>query len=137
MLSLKTLKKLVAFSLILVVMLSLAACGKKYKDGTYSGEYIDDDKEKAVVEITVKNDKIVDAKFTEYDQSGNLKDENYGKEGGNASWTAAQLSLQESAKYPEKLLETQDVEEIDAISGATVSYLRFKLALKEALKKAK
>lgn len=133
----KILKRAAAFILLLALALSLTACGKKYKDGTYSGEYVDDDKERTVVEITIKDDKIIDAKLTEYDQSGSLKDENYGKEGGEVSWTAAQLSLQEAAKYPEKLVETQDIDEVDALSGATVSYLRFKLAFKEALKNAK
>ena len=39
--------------------------------------------------------------------------------------------------YPPKMIETQDVNKIDAISGATWSYNIFKESVKEALKRTK
>ena len=39
--------------------------------------------------------------------------------------------------YPKKLTETQDIDKIDAISGATWSYNIFKASVKDALNKTK
>jgi major membrane immunogen (membrane-anchored lipoprotein) len=39
--------------------------------------------------------------------------------------------------YPKKLMETQNIDKLDAISGATWSYNIFKASVKEALKMAK
>ena len=41
------------------------------------------------------------------------------------------------AVYPVKLVETQDVGKVDAISGATVSHGQFVHAVKKALEKAR
>lgn len=40
-------------------------------------------------------------------------------------------------RYPKKLSETQDINKIDAISGATWSYNIFRASVNEALKNAK
>lgn len=37
--------------------------------------------------------------------------------------------------YPKKLVEIQDIDKLDAVSGATWSYNIFRAAMKEALKK--
>ena len=37
--------------------------------------------------------------------------------------------------YPKKLMETQNIDKLDAISGATWSYNIFRASVKEALKK--
>ena len=66
---------------------------------------------------------------------GRKKKKNFEGEAGyiqqsRNDWNGAQT-------YPKKLSETQDINKIDAISGATWSYNIFKATVNEALKNAK
>ena len=49
----------------------------------------------------------------------------------------AQTALQGIGEYPKKLIESQNVDGIDAVSGATVSLLDFRNAVKQALEEAR
>ncbi len=128
----------------------LAGCGgaketgpavKSYKDGTYTAKSSPDERG-AVGEITlvIANRQIVKADYKGIKKDGTLKDEDYGKTNGKIEnqefYKKAQQALKASAAYPVKLVETQNVEAIDAISGATVSYQQFSEAVKKALKQA-
>ena len=115
----------------------------RYKDGVYKAVsgIKDDWGGNAEVTITVKDGKIVDCEFLSYDKDGTLKGEDYGKTDGvikNAGlYKIAQNAIKNAAKYGPKLVETQRLEEVDAIAGATVSYELFENVVGIALKEAK
>lgn len=123
--------------LCLSLVLLLSSCGSKYKDGSYIGKYTDEDGETTELSIDIKEDKIVNASIRELDPNGDPKDSNYGRDGGNVNWQTAQYALLQVPKYEQMVLEAQEVDKLDSISGATVSYLRLKEALKEALESAR
>ena len=115
----------------------------RYKDGVYKAVsgIKDDWGGNAEVTITVKDGKIVDCEFLSYDKDGTLKGEDYGKTDGVIKnvglYKIAQNAIKNAAKYGPKLVETQRLEEVDAIAGATVSYELFENVVGIALKEAK
>ena len=128
-------KKMILTALILT---TLSACGKKtYQDGVYEGEYKNDDDVggKSTVKLEIKDGKIISVDFKSYDKKGDLKDENYGKNSGEEGYRRAQRSVAGMKKYPGMLIEKQDINNIDTVSGATVSKKEFQEAVKDTLKK--
>lgn len=113
-----------------------------YIDGNYSARSTikDDWGGDAEITIIVKNGKIAECLFLGYEKDGTLKDENYGKVNGvikNAGlYAITQNSVKQAALYGTKLVETQNLDEVEVLSGATVSYELFKNAAKTALEKA-
>ena len=73
----------------------------------------------------------------QYNSDGTVKDESYGKESGEENYKKAQDALENLRQYPEKLVETQNVDKVDAVTGATSSWKQFQEAAKDALAKAK
>ena len=71
------------------------------------------------------------------DDDGNVKDAHYGEGSSEANFRMAQTALQGIGEYPKKLIESQNVDGIDAVSGATVSLLDFRNAVKQALEEAR
>ena len=146
--------KWIAIALCLArAALLLAACGgdnapASYKDGTYEGqsEPHEGDEEGngdgyGVVSLTLKDNRIVACEFTTYELDGTLKDENYGMVRGEIAnkdfYNKAQKAIQAAAVYAGQLVETGDIDKVDAISGATYNYNDFKDAVRDALGKAK
>ena len=115
----------------------------RYKDGTYKAVsgIKDDWGGNAEVTITVKDGKIIDCEFLSYEKDGTLKGEDYGKTDGvikNAGlYKIAQNAIKNAEKYGPKLVETQQLDKVDAIAGATVSYELFENVVGIALKQAK
>ena len=113
-----------------------------YKDGTYSAKSSSDERG-AVGEITltIQQGKITKADYKGLQKDGKIKDLEYGKTNGkieNAEfYKKAQQAVKGAATYAPKLLEMQNVEKVDSISGATVSYKQFSEAVKLALEQAK
>lgn len=108
---------------------------KELKDGVYEGNYKDESATVKVV-ITIKDKKIVDCIREERDNKNNqIKDENYGKDDADFNYKQAQKAVKNSEGYAKKLVEVQDIEKVDSVSGATVSLKRFKSAVKDALNK--
>ena len=103
-----------------------------YKDGKYSAtsSIKDDWGGNAKLEMEVKDGKIISCKFTSYDDAGKLKDADYGKQDGEIKnlglYKIAQNAVAQSAKYADLLVQTQDLNAIDALAGATVSFALFK-----------
>lgn len=136
-----------ASAALLVACLGLAACGgggssasaAAYKDGTYTGtssvmqDNVDGDGY-AEVTITVKDGAIVDAQMQAYLPDGTPKDENYGKDG--ASYSLAQKIVATGDDYVAQLVEVGNVEDVDAVSGATYLYDQFAEAAADALAQA-
>ena len=115
----------------------------QYKDGIYKAVsgIKDDWGGYAEVTITVEGGKITHCEFLSYEKDGKLKDEDYGKTDGiikNAGlYKIAQAALAGAAQYGRKLIQTQQVEMVDAVAGATVSYELFQNAASIALRQAK
>ena len=108
------------------------------KDGTYTAESSRDEKlGKSVLTVTIKDKKIIDAKFTGYDLLGNEKNENYGSMLSEGDYKKAQVAANAIKNYPVQLIETQDLNKVDAISGASISYEQFKETAEKILSEAK
>lgn len=124
----------------------MIACGKKefsnmsFQDGNYAGEYISEDsehKDSCEVALEIKDNKIISCEAVYKDAKGNIKDEHYGENAGEEKFAKAQLAIEGFEKYSDMLLEVQDPEKVDSIAGATVSNKEFKMAVWNALEKAK
>lgn len=150
-------RKMAAAALVCAAsLLALTGCGssksskeKTYADGTYEGTsdvYINEDEDSddgngyGVVTITIEDNKITACTYQTYEVDGNLKDEEYGKEGGVIAnkdyYSKAQKAVAACEKYAESLVESGSLDEVDGISGATVNYNEFKEAVEAALAQA-
>ena len=110
------------------------------KDGIYTVESSRDEKlGKSVLTLTIQDKKIIDAEFKGYDMLGNEKDETYGEILGkdSADYKKAQVAAKAIQTYPKQLVETQDLNQVDAISGATVSHGQFVETTKKAVAESK
>lgn len=135
---------------LLSVPLILTSCGDvSYKDGTYEGRSADFINEEegdeagngyGVVKLTIKDGKITECEYNTYELDGTLKDEEYGKENGEIKnkdfYSKAQRARSACEQYAKALVEKGSIDEVDAISGATVNYNEFQEAVAEALGKA-
>ncbi|EIW20562.1 MULTISPECIES: FMN-binding protein [Pelosinus] len=113
-----------------------------YKDGTYTAKSSPDERG-AVGEITltIQQGKIAKADYRGIQKDGKVKDIDYGKTSGKIEnpefYQKAQQGVKGAAAYGPKLIETQNIDQVDSISGATVSHKQFTEAAKSALDQAK
>jgi len=110
-----------------------------YKDGRFTAKSsADEGGAIGEIALVIKNGKITKADYRGIKKDGT--DKEYGKTSGKIEnqefYNKAQLAVNAAATYGPKLIETQDVDKIDAVSGATVSYNQFAEAAKKALKQA-
>ncbi len=146
----KVMRSCAVLSAVVLCAASMYGCGDKktesasvtYKDGTYEAESKPDTYGgKVSVNITVKDSKISEVMMRNLDADGNEKGEDYGKQDGEIKneglYKIAQDAVKNSKEYPSKLIETQDIDKVDAIAGATESNVAFKEAVKLALENAK
>ena len=118
------------------------ASSPSYIDGQYSAvsSIKDEWGGSAKVEMTIKDGKISSCVFYSYEADGKLKDADYGKVDGEIKnlglYKIAQAAVFNSNKYGELLVKEQDIDKLDAISGATVSFALFKDAVKQIMKEA-
>lgn len=146
-----SLKNGIGLLVIMTCMVWLTSCGENkasYSDGTYKGKSsVYDDEDGAsygngygVVDITISGGVITECTFETYEPDGTLKAEDYGTEGGKVSnrdfYNMAQKAVAACEKYAEQLVGSGSVNEVDAISGATVNYDLFREAADDALKQA-
>ena len=146
-------KKTVLIAAAALLAAALAGCGsgaKTYKDGTYTAESsvyesLEDDEDEGgagygVVTITLKDNVITDCQFTTYMPDGTAKDENYGKEDGEIAnqdyYNKAQRAVKASQNYAEQLAAKGSLDQVDAITGASISFDEFNEAVDLALKQA-
>ena len=114
----------------------------KYKDGVYKSfaNIKDDWGGTAEVEIKIEEGKIVECTFLSYEKNGNLKGPEYGKVDGVIKnvglYKIAQASILRAAEYGQKLIQTQNIDDVDVIAGASISYKLFKDAVENALQGA-
>lgn len=144
-------KKTVLILAAALVCLMLVGCGEDevtYADGTYTGQSsvyenddgTDDGNGYGVVTITIEDGVITECEFLTYETDGTLKDEDYGLEGGEVAnrdyYSKAQKAVAAAEEYASMLVEYGSLDEIDAISGATVNYNSFVEAVSNALAEA-
>ncbi len=129
-------KTILGMAIITILLFSISCGSKELKDGNYKGEVVGEGSSKMVVEIVVENKKIVSCVLESYDKEGKLKDSTYGENSGEANFVLAQKAYKGMQQYPEMLVKVQNIDDVEAVSGATVSHKEFKAAVKEALKNA-
>ena len=147
-------KKLImtAAAALLAASAMLSGCSSGYKDGTYTAQSSmyegleDEDADEGgegygVVTITIQGGRIVDCQFTTYMPDGTVKDENYGKQNGEIAnqdyYNKAQRAVKASQNYAEQLAKKGELKDVDAITGASISYSEFEEAVRLALKQAR
>jgi major membrane immunogen (membrane-anchored lipoprotein) len=102
------------------------------KDGTYKGATpYDDYNYRHEVTFEMKNGKMISIDYDEIHRDGHAKqrDVEYGKEMLQSGTTPAIAY----PKYESAILTTQNLDQIDAVSGATYSLYRFRLAILYAI----
>lgn len=102
------------------------------KDGVYKGSSpADDYGYRHEVTFEMKNGKMISIDYDEIHSDGHTKqhDEEYGKRMLQSGTTPAIAY----PKYENQMLRTQDFSKIDAVSGASYSNYRFKLAILYAI----
>lgn len=141
--------KILSGILAAALLTALAGCGNKrnigamkLKDGTYEGHYEDENDSdqpgnRVEVKLTISEGRITACESVEMEADGTVKDEHYGEKGSPQSYQLAQKALEGLRTYPDRLLAAQDPDQIDAVSGATVSLKRFREAVWNALEQAK
>lgn len=131
-----------AFTVLLLAGCKDSSAPVTYKDGTYTGKSSGDDRGAyGEATITIQDTKITDCQYVTWQKDGSIKDENYGKVNGVISnqdyYDKAQLAVKAMKEYAEKLVEVQKLEDVDAISGATIAFDQFQEAVNDALDEAK
>jgi major membrane immunogen (membrane-anchored lipoprotein) len=112
-----------------------------YKDGTYTAASSPDERG-AVGELTltIQQGKITQADYKGIQKDGKVKDADYGKTNGkieNAEfYKKAQQGLKGAMTYGPRLIETQNLDMVDSVSGATLSHKQFTEAGHKALEQA-
>lgn len=135
-------KRRLSFIVILNLILTMGiGCQKTsdvvYKDGKFNGEGMADSQGwKGVIEIEVKDGKIVEVEYDEVNEDGREKsdDEEYAKSMEDASGISPKDAFEQ---LEDALIKTQSPDRIDAIAGATTSSESFKKLAKEVLDKNK
>jgi major membrane immunogen (membrane-anchored lipoprotein) len=145
----KKLKKVKGISTVALVLtalilmtVALASCGAKdvrYQDGTFVGQSsADEDGAFGEVTIVVTDGEISACDYVTWQKDGTIKDENYGKVNGEIDnqdfYDKAQLAVAAMRQYADELATKKRADEVDAVSGATISYDQFREAVDAALK---
>ena len=116
---------------------------RKYQDGKYSGKSQADYTDEpywGIVSFTLQQDRFTGIDFIIRDSvlhepfdssyAKHFKDNEVYIEQCRNDWRGVQ-------SYPKRLMEIQNIDNLDAVSGATWSYNIFNAAVKDALNKAK
>lgn len=119
-------------------------CGRQsvsYADGEYTAQSSPDDRGGyGVITLTITQGRISACRYETFKKDGTLKDESYGKEPGHEGqenfYRKAQKAVESMKVYARKLVEVQDLDRVDAISGATISHDQFTEAAAQALEAA-
>ena len=124
-----------------LLFIFLTACQTQevsLKDGTFEGvSSKDDEGAYGKVKIIINNEKIEEVEFQTIQKDGSIKDSEYGKRNGTIVnqnfYNKAQLAVNAMKSYGQELEEKQSLDEVEVISGATISYNQFKEAVEAAL----
>lgn len=132
-------KKIVSLVLIFTMVMTIAiGCSDnkaELADGVYSAEGEFDERGwKSTITITVENGKIEDVDYDEVTEDGSKKSED--DEYAQSMKGVSGVTPEEAYEQLEDALESsQNVDKVDAVSGATSSSEQFKNLANEALNK--
>jgi major membrane immunogen (membrane-anchored lipoprotein) len=107
-------------------------------DGTYIGKSSPDDTG-AYAEVTLvfQNNQLSECNFVTIQADGTIKAQDYGKIDGEISnsdyYEKAQLAVQAMETYAKQYQDLKNLQEVDAITGATIAYNQFVEAVQNAL----
>ena len=134
--------KLIIPILLVVVLVAMSLCPGPYRDGVYQGKsragYVQEPYV-GFIKIEISKGKISKVDFEIRDTLNHeIFDSNYEKHyvGNQVYIEQCRHDWKEVQNYPKRLLETQHIEKVDAVSGATWSYNIFKQSTLAALKNA-
>ena len=136
-------KQIMRMAAVLALAVVVSGCGSvSYQDGTYTAQSSpDEDGDYGVVNLTITNGVVSDCEFLTYEWNGTFKGEEYGMEGGVIAnqdyYNKAQNAVAAVKQYAKQYAETGDLKQVDAVSGATISYNQFLEAVDIALDAAK
>ncbi len=125
--------------MLLMCILFAYAGDKIYSDGTYRGisqSVYTDEPYYGHSTVVIKNGTIIAVKFVIRDSSKHVEfDDEYEK---YFAWSELYTSQCRKDRigvksYPDSLLKSQNIDQVDAISGATWSYNIFKASVNDAL----
>ncbi len=132
---------------IIFLLMQILSChhtgGLIYRDGTYKGEsqsIYTAESYYGITTIVIKNDLITAVQFTVLDKAKNeIFDEKYENHYKDIPEYIQQCrnDWQGVQTYPGRLLKVQDINKVDAITGATWSYNLFRASLLSALTEAR
>lgn len=129
----KTFSFILALTVLMALVVGCISGEANYENGVHSEETgLDDKGWKSTITITVENGKIQEVNYDEVNEEGvsKTKDAEYGalmKEEAGITPREAFKELEEALK------SSQDVDEVDVVSGATTSSEVFKSLVKDAL----
>ncbi|MDF2655460.1 MAG: putative lipoprotein [Bacillota bacterium] len=146
-------KKILLFGLICMLsLLPLTGCGGNkdnnpgeetppaadFKDGTYHAEYDRPDVRNwvAYVDVTVKDGKITKAYYDYTNEAGEKRTENKGYIEGFSAANEGMTPREAFDELGVRLVDKQDIEKVDAVSGATHSSRNFNELVGAALENA-
>lgn len=125
----------------------LSGCGDgsaddSFRDGTYTGTSSTDEAGAyGEATITLDANDIVAAEYATRQADGTIKDEEYGKANGEIVnedfYDDAQDAVAAMQEYAEQLVEVDDPDDVDVVSGATISYRQFVEAVTDAMDQAR
>ncbi|MDR2738541.1 MAG: FMN-binding protein [Treponema sp.] len=128
---------------VVFLIVLFAGCGNTVlRDGVYTGKSGEDDTGAwGEVTITITDAKVQNCEFVTWEKDGTVKDENYGKINDEISnqayYDMAQLAVRAMKKYVTDYLRKGSLKDVEAVSGATISYNQFLEAAEQALENAK
>jgi major membrane immunogen (membrane-anchored lipoprotein) len=113
-----------------------------YTDGTYSGRSSpDDDGGYGEVSLTITGNDITAATFVLRQADGSVKDADYGRTNGQVisqdTYRKAQTGIAAAPEYAAALVEADSLNDVHAITGASLSHQQFVDAVKDALRSAR
>ncbi len=110
-----------------------------HSDGTYAGRSEpDDDGSYGQVDLVIEGNDITAVTFTLRREDGSEKGEDYGMTNGKVvdvpTYEKAQAGIAAAPKYAAELVTSDDLDAVDAITGASLSYRQFQEAVTDALR---
>ncbi len=113
-----------------------------FADGTYAGvSSPDDEGGYGDVRLTIAGDDITDVEFALKQADGTAKRADYGKTNGEIVneeiYARAQAGIAAAPSYAARLVETDDLGQVDVITGASLTHDQFVEAVSDALGSAR